>query len=46
MLFTIAAILLIGWLLGVFAFKVVSLFIHLLLLGAVAVFIARLITGK
>lgn len=46
MLWTIAVILLILWLLGAFAFKVAGGLIHILLVIAVIVILWRLITGR
>ena len=46
MLWTIAVILLVLWLLGAFAFHVGGGLIHLLLVIAVIVIIYRLITGR
>jgi hypothetical protein len=46
MLFTIAAILVVLWLLGFFAFHVAGGLIHLLLVIAVIVVIIQLITGR
>jgi hypothetical protein len=45
MLYTIAVILLVLWLLG-FTFHVAGALIHLLLVIAVVVFIAKLVTGR
>ena len=46
MLWTIAVILLICWVLGFFVFHVSSMLIHLLLVIAVIVVVYRLITGR
>ena len=46
MLLTIAAILLIGWLLGLFAFPAVGGLIHILLVIAIIIVIIRLIRGE
>lgn len=46
MLYTIAVILLVLWLLGFFAFHVGSGLIHLLLVVAVIVVIYQLVTGR
>jgi hypothetical protein len=46
MLFTIAIVLLVLWLLGAFAFKVGGGLIHLLLVIALIVVVYRLITGR
>ncbi|WAP69587.1 lmo0937 family membrane protein [Jiella pelagia] len=46
MLWTIAVILIILWLLGAFAFHVAGGLIHLLLVIAVVVVIYQLITGR
>lgn len=46
MLFTIAAILVVLWLLGFFAFHVAGGLIHLLLVVAVIVVIIQLVTGR
>ena len=46
MLFTIAAILVVLWLLGFFAFHVAGGLIHLLLVVAVVVVIFQLISGR
>jgi hypothetical protein len=46
MLWTIAVILLVLWLLGAFAFHVGGGLIHLLLVIAVVVFVIQLITGR
>ena len=46
MLFTIAVVLLILWLLGFFAFPVLGGFIHILLVIAVIVVLVRVITGR
>ncbi|MCE7026636.1 lmo0937 family membrane protein [Jiella avicenniae] len=46
MLWTIAVILLILWLLGAFAFHVAGGLIHLLLVIAVIVVIYQLVTGR
>jgi hypothetical protein len=46
MLWTIAVILLVLWLLGFFAFHVAGSLIHLLLVIAVIVFVVQLIQGR
>jgi hypothetical protein len=46
MLYTIAIVLLVLWLLGFFAFHVGGGLIHLLLLLAVIVVVYRLVTGR
>lgn len=46
MLWTIAVILLVLWLLGAFAFHVGGGLIHLLLVIAVIVFVIQLISGR
>lgn len=46
MLWTIAVILLVLWLLGAFVFPVAGGLIHLLLLAAVIVVLYRIITGR
>lgn len=46
MLYTIAVILLVLWLLGFLAFHVGGSLIHLLLVIAVVVIVVRLITGR
>jgi len=46
MLFTLALILLVLWILGAFAFKVGGALIHLLLVIAVIVLLVRLFTGR
>jgi uncharacterized protein DUF5670 len=46
MIWTIAVILFVLWLLGAFAFHVGSALIHLLLVLAVIVVLYRLITGR
>ncbi|MDB5737857.1 MAG: family rane protein [Sphingomonas bacterium] len=46
MLFTLAAILVVLWLLGFFAFHVAGGLIHLLLVVAVVVVIFQLISGR
>ncbi len=46
MLFTIAAILVVLWVLGFFAFHVAGGLIHLLLVVAVVVVIFQLISGR
>ena len=46
MIWTIAVILLILWLLGAFAFKIGGGLIHILLVIAVVVILYRLITGR
>ena len=46
MLLTIAIILLVLWLLGVFAFKVTATLIHLLLVAAIVVGLIHLFRGR
>jgi hypothetical protein len=46
LLYVIAVILIIGWLLGYFAFHVTSGFIHILLVIAVILFLLKLIGGR
>lgn len=46
MLWTIAVILIVLWLLGAFAFNVAGGLIHILLVIAVIVILYRLITGR
>ena len=46
MLWTIAVILLVLWLLGFFAFHVAGSLIHILLVIAVIVFVVQLIQGR
>jgi len=46
MLWTIALILFVLWLLGVLVFPVVGAFIHILLVLAIIVVLYRLITGR
>jgi len=46
MLWTIALILLVLWLLGFFAFHVAGSLIHILLVIAVIVFVVQLIQGR
>lgn len=46
MLFTIAAILVVLWLLGFFAFHVAGGLIHLLLVIAVIIVIVQLVSGR
>ena len=46
MLLTIAAVLVILWLLGFVAFHVVSSFIHILLVVAIILVLIRIIQGK
>ena len=46
MLETIAIILLIGWLLGVFGVYTIGWFIHILLVAAVILFLIRIIQGR
>ena len=46
MLFTLAAVLVVLWLLGVFAFHVAGGLIHLLLVVAVVVVIVQFVTGR
>jgi asparagine N-glycosylation enzyme membrane subunit Stt3 len=46
MLYTIAVILLIFWLVGFIGFHVVSGFIHILLVIAIVLFLVRIIRGQ
>jgi hypothetical protein len=46
MLITLAVVLIILWALGFLAFHVTSAFIHLLLVIALIVIVARLVTGR
>lgn len=46
MLFTIAVILIVLWLLGFVAFPVIGSFIHVLLVIAVIVVLVRIISGR
>ena len=46
MLITLAIVLVVLWALGLIAFHVTSGFIHILLVIAVIVIIARLVTGR
>jgi hypothetical protein len=46
MLYTLAVILLVGWLLGMFAFKVTSGLIHLALVAAVIAVVFQLVSGR
>ena len=46
MLYTLAVILLVGWLLGMFAFKVSGGLIHLALVAAVIVVVFQLVSGR
>ncbi len=46
LLYVIAVILVIAWLLGYFAFHVTSGLIHILLVAAVIVFVIKLVTGN
>lgn len=46
MLFTIAVILIVLWLLGLVAFPVIGSFIHVLLVIAVIVVLVRIISGR
>ena len=46
MLFTIAVILIVLWLLGLVAFPVVGSFIHVLLVIAVIMVLVRIINGR
>jgi hypothetical protein len=46
LLYVIAVILIIGWLLGYFAFHVTSGFIHILLVIAVILFLLKLLGGR
>jgi hypothetical protein len=46
LLYVIAVILIVGWLLGYFAFHVSSGLIHILLVAAVIIFLLKLIGGN
>lgn len=46
MLETIAIILLVGWLLGVFGVYTIGWFIHILLVVAIVLFLIRIIQGR
>jgi hypothetical protein len=46
MLLTIAAILLILWLVGLLAFKSVGALIHIVLVVAIILFVIHLVTGR
>lgn len=46
MLYTIATVLVILWLLGYFGFHVLGSFIHILLVLAVVLFLVRVIQGE
>ena len=46
MLYTLAVILLVGWLLGLFAFHVTSGLIHLALVAAVIAVVFQLVSGR
>ena len=46
MLFTVAVILIVLWLLGFIAFPVMGSFIHILLVVAVIVVLVRIISGR
>jgi len=46
MLFTIAAVLVVLWLLGFFAFHVAGGLIHLLIVAAVIIVLYQLLTGR
>lgn len=46
MLLTLAVILLIAWLLGLFAFHVTAWFIHVLIVVAIVVFILHFLRGR
>lgn len=46
MLYTIALILLIAWLLGVLGTYTIGAFVHVFLVIAVVLFVARLLTGR
>jgi hypothetical protein len=46
MLYTIAVILLIGWLLGVVGTYTIGAFVHLLLVIAIVLFLVGLVTGR
>jgi uncharacterized membrane protein YtjA (UPF0391 family) len=46
MLYTIAVILLIAWLLGVSGMYAIGAFVHVLLLIAIAIFVIELLSGR
>lgn len=46
LLYIIAVILIIGWLLGMFAFHVAGGFIHVLLVIAIILFLVKLLGGR
>jgi len=46
LLYIIAVVLVIAWLLGFFAFHVTSGLIHILLVGAVIIFLVKLLGGN
>ncbi len=46
MLYTLAVILLIGWLLGVVGTYTIGAFVHVLLVVAVVLFLVRLVGGR
>lgn len=46
MLYTIAVILLVAWLLGIVGTYTIGPFVHVLLVGAIVVFIVGLLSGR
>ena len=46
MLYTIAVILLVAWLLGVFGIYTIGSFVHVLLVIAIVLFLVGLVTGR
>ena len=46
MLYTIAVILLVAWLLGVFGIYTIGAFVHVLLVIAIVLFLVGLVTGR
>jgi hypothetical protein len=46
MLYTIAVILLVAWLLGMLGTYTIGAFVHVFLVMAVVLFLARLLTGR
>lgn len=46
MLYTIAVILLIGWLLGLVGTYTIGAFVHVLLVVAIVLFVAGLVSGR
>jgi hypothetical protein len=46
MLYTIAAVLLIAWLLGIVGTYTIGAFVHLLLVIAIVLFLVGLVTGR